>query len=402
VNEGQPPLAVHIIYALGTGGLENGLVNIINRTPPERYRHAVICLTTAQEFSNRITAPGVRIVELHKKPGHDPAMYWRLWQALRELAPAIVHSRNLAALETQSLGVFMPGVKRIHGEHGRDVHDIDGTYWKYRALRKVLSLVIHRYIAVSQDLANWLSSSIGISPGRIHQIYNGVDQNLFSPSPKRATDLLPQGFVATEGTVILGSVGRLAEVKNQGSLLEAIHILLKRRPEWRGSLRFVLVGGGALRERLEQQVMELGLDEVVWLAGDREDIPRLLQTMDIFVLPSLAEGISNTLLEAMATGLPVVATRVGGNPELIEHGSNGYLVPVSDVQALAQTLQALIESPAARLRMGENGLRKIRQGFDWDSTLDAYLSVYDELLGRVNKGSLGDKAAPHGREARVG
>jgi sugar transferase (PEP-CTERM/EpsH1 system associated) len=326
-------------------------------------------------------------------------MYWRLWQALRELAPAIVHSRNLAALETQALGVIMPGVKRVHGEHGRDVHDIDGTNWKYRLLRKVLSPMIHRYIAVSRDLSDWLSTSIGISPDRIYQIYNGVDQNRFSPPQKRATDIFPEGFVSAEGSIVLGSVGRLAEVKNQGSLLEAMHILLNIRPEWRDSLRLLLVGDGPLRMRLEQQAMELGLGDLVCLAGDREDIPRLLQALDIFVLPSLAEGISNTLLEAMATGLPVVATRVGGNPELIEHGVNGCLVPVSDAQALAEALQGLIESTEARERMGASGLQKIRQSYDWDNTVAAYLGVYDELLGRVDKGSLRHTAALQGREA---
>ena len=388
MNDRQSPLVTHIIYALGTGGLENGLVNIINRTPPERYRHAIICLTNAQEFANRITVPDVRIVELHKKPGHDPAMYWRLWQALRQLAPAIVHSRNLAALETQTLGVIMPGVKRVHGEHGRDVHDIDGTNWKYRMLRKVLSPMIHRYIAVSRDLASWLSASIGISTDRIYQIYNGVDQNRFCPLQEGATAVLPEGFVAAEGSIVLGCVGRLVEVKNQGSLLEAMHILLQIRPQWRQDLRLVLVGDGPLKKRLQQRVMELGIGDLVWLAGDREDIPDLLQAMDIFVLPSLGEGISNTLLEAMATGLPVVATHVGGNPELIEHGYNGYLVPVADSRALAEALKGLIESTEARQRMGENGLQKIRQRFDWDSTVAAYLGVYDELLGRVDKGSL--------------
>ena len=269
-------------------------------------------------------------------------------------------------------------------------------------LRRALSPIIHRYIAVSRDLANWLSGSIGISSDRIYQIYNGVDQRRCSPSQNKVTGLLPEGFVAPRGSIVVGSVGRLAEVKNQGSLLDAIHILLKIRPQWRDNLRFVLVGDGPLRQRLQQQAIELGIADFVWLAGDREDIPRLLQAMDIFVLPSLAEGISNTLLEAMATGLPVVATQVGGNPELIEDGHNGCLVPVSDAQALAETLQGLIESPAARKRMGENGLQKIRQSFDWDSTVEAYLGVYDELLGRVDKGSLRETGDLHVKEARAG
>ena len=124
MNGRETPLVVHIIYALGTGGLENGLVNIINRMPPDRNRHTIICLTSADAFSGRLTLPGVQVIELHKQPGNDPGMYWRLWRTLRNLRPDIVHTRNLAALETQILGVFMPGVKRVHGEHGRDV-DLD-------------------------------------------------------------------------------------------------------------------------------------------------------------------------------------------------------------------------------------------------------------------------------------
>ncbi len=174
-----PPLVAHIIYALGTGGLENGLVNIINRSPPGRYRHAIICLTTAEAFAGRLTVPDVEVIELHKRPGHDPAIYLRLWRTLRRLRPAIVHTRNLAALETQVLGLLFPGCKRVHGEHGRDVSDLDGSNRKYQWLRRLLSPLIHRYIAVSQDLAQWLVSTVRIAPGKVAQIYNGVDHSRF-------------------------------------------------------------------------------------------------------------------------------------------------------------------------------------------------------------------------------
>lgn len=377
-----PPLVVHIIYALGTGGLENGLVNVINRTPAQRYRHAIVCLTDSREFAGRISAPGVQVVALHKKPGHDAGMYWRLWKTLRQLSPAIVHSRNLAALETQALTILLPGVKRVHGEHGRDMSDLYGNNWKYRLLRRFMSLLIHRYIAVSRDLASWLSTAVGIPAVRIEQIYNGVDQSRFRPSQEVQYDLFPAGFLPSRSRVVLGSVGRLAEVKDQSTLIEALHILVGRRPELGDKLRLVLVGDGPLLPDLKQQIAKCGLGELVWMAGDRDDVFRLLQALDIFVLPSLAEGVSNTILEAMATGLPVVATDTGGNPELVEHGVNGLLLPVQDPQALADNLLRLIDAPDERALMGANALEKVRKTFDWDHTVAAYLGVYDQLLGR--------------------
>ena len=386
MTEHSAPLVVHIIYALGTGGLENGLVNVINHTPPQRYRHAVICLTDAAEFAQRISPPGVQVVELHKNPGHDVGMYWRLFKTLRSLAPDIVHSRNLAALEAQAITVLVPGVKRVHGEHGRDISDLDGRNWKYRLLRKVMRVMIHRYIAVSRDLANWLTTAVGIPATRIQQIYNGVDQHRFRPPSKRREDVVPANFLPAMPAVVLGTVGRLAAVKDQASLLQAFHLLVSNTPHLRDTVRLVLVGDGPLRASLEQQIAAYGIGELVWLAGDRQDVPPLLQAMDIFVLPSLAEGISNTVLEAMATGLPVVATNTGGNPELVEEGVNGYLCPVQEPQALASAMLRLIQSPQERSRMGKNGLERVRQDFHWDRAVEEYLGLYDLLLGRAGNG----------------
>ena len=377
----KPPLVAHIIYSLGTGGLENGLVNIINRTPPQRYRHVIICLTTAHEFSQRITAPNVRIIQLHKKEGNDLGMYWRLLRCLRQLRPAIIHSRNLAALDAQVLGLFLSGVKQVHGEHGRDIYDLDGSNWKYRQLRKFMRVFIDRYIAVSKDLEQWLLGSIGIRPDRLSQIYNGVDQSSFKPLEDKRSDILPAGFLRSPATIVLGTVGRLVEVKDQAMILKALDVLLREKPTLRDKLRVVIVGDGPLREQLLQLAEELKLSELVWMSGDRDDVPQLLQAMDIFLLPSLAEGVSNTVLEAMSTGLPVVATDTGGTPELIEQGVNGYLVPVGDFVALAASITSLLDAPDVLARMGEQALDCIHQRFDWDRTVEQYLKVYDGLLG---------------------
>ncbi|MCB1671169.1 MAG: TIGR03088 family PEP-CTERM/XrtA system glycosyltransferase [Gammaproteobacteria bacterium] len=378
----QPPQLVHIIFALGTGGLENGLVNIINRCPPERYRHAIICLSQAEDFARRLTAPDVEVIELHKKPGHDLGMYWRLWRHLRRLRPAIVHTRNLAALETQILGLLMPRCKRVHGEHGRDMHDLDGSNRKYNSLRRFLSPLIHRFVAVSQDLSRWLTETVGIPADKVTQIYNGVDTRRFAPVPDDPTDVadLPEGFRRRSDRLVIGTVGRLAAVKDQRLLLEAMHRLLAERPELRDTLRLIIVGDGPEREALITRIEQLSLQDSVWLAGDREDIPELLRALDLFALPSLAEGISNTILEAMASGLPVVASSVGGNPELVQEEQTGLLFPAGDEEALTHALNRLIDDLPLRQAMGLAATAYIRRHFDWQRTVESYLAVYDALL----------------------
>ena len=375
----RPPLVAHIVYSFRTGGMENGVVNILNRMPPERYRHAIVCLTQADDFADRFTVPGVRILSLYKRPGHEPGIYWRLRKTLRELRPAIVHTRNLAALEMQAVTLWLPRVRRIHGEHGRDIYDLDGSNWKYRLLRRGLNPLIHRYITVSRDLQQWLINDIGITERRVVQIYNGVDQQRFMPRSASRPALAPTGFLPDKG-IVVGTVGRLAEVKDQKTLLRAVHLLLNRQPELRDRVRLVLIGDGPLFAELQRLTAELGIDDLVWMPGDRSDIPELLRLLDIFVLPSLAEGISNTVLEAMATGLPVIATRTGGNPELVEDGRNGYLVPVADPAALADTLAKMITDTSATRHMGAEGRRFVDETFNWDRTVQQYLSIYDEVL----------------------
>ena len=373
-----PPLIAHVIYRLDVGGLENGLVNIINRIPEDRYRHVIISLTELSDFKRRIIRKDVDCIALHKHPGNDIGMLWKLWRIFRELRPAMVHSRNLAALEAQ-LPAWLAGVPcRIHGEHGRDVFDLDGTSRKYRWIRRLYQPLVHRYVPLSQELADYLSNQVGVAGSKLHLICNGVDVERFTPGEKKDREaVLPQGF-ADQDSLLIGSVGRLEAVKDQLTLVWAFNELCLQRPD-DNRLRLVLIGDGSLRHKIEELVVLEGIQDRVWLAGAREDVPQLLSALDVFVLPSLAEGISNTILEAMACGLPVVATRVGGNGELVREGETGFLVPRADSQALAAALLNYVENAALRAAHGTAARTRVEGAFSIDRMIGRYLEVYDEL-----------------------
>ena len=374
----QTPLIVHVIYSLGAGGLENGLVNILNRIPESQYRHAIICLTESGSFEKRIQNLETQVLSLHATPGHSFRVYWKLWKAMRQLKPSIVHTRNLSALEAQVPAFFIKGVKTVHGVHGRDVFDLEGKNRKYNLLRKMIRPLVGRYITVSLDLKNWLLNTIGVNEERVVQIYNGVDQSLFKPG-KVSPDSIKHNFLPQEPMVI-GTVGRLAAVKDQATLIRAFKNVLEVSPLGKQRLRLVIAGDGLLRVQLEKLIGELEIGEFVWITGDRNDIPDILRLLDIFVLPSIGEGISNTILEAMATGLPIIATNVGGNPELVEDGVNGYLVPSNDPEKLAESIVKLSGSNNTRSSMGKASLEIVSEKFNWDNTVEKYLNVYDGLL----------------------
>jgi sugar transferase (PEP-CTERM/EpsH1 system associated) len=270
-GEAEVPLVVHVIFRLDTGGMENGLVNLINRTPVDRYRHAIVCLTDAGEFARRITRPDVAIVSLQRPPGHSFLVYFRLWRVLRQLGPSIVHTRNLAALECQIPAAFLRHVKRVHGEHGRDIFDLHGRNRRYNALRRAIRPLVHRYIAVSLDLEGWLREAVGVPPPRIRQIYNGVAVESFQQGDA-PTGLAPSGFLGPD-LVVVGTVGRLAAVKDQGTLVRAVATLVGADHPQRKRLRLVIAGDGPSRLELEREVRECGLSQIVWFAGDRTDVP---------------------------------------------------------------------------------------------------------------------------------
>lgn len=370
-------LIAHVVYKLDYGGLENGLINLINNMPSERYKHVIICLTDYTDFSKKLKKE-VHLFSLHKNEGKDIGLYFKIYKLFRRIKPDIVHTRNMATLESL-LPAFLAGVKiRVHGEHGRDVHDLDGKSVKFRLLRKLFRPLVDRYIPLSDELEKYLLENINVSKKKITHICNGVDMDKFYPL-KNEKDVLPEGFLSP-GSIVIGTIGRMEEVKDQSNLADAFINIVSSDPEMKKKLRLVMIGNGSLLNTIKMKLDKEDCARVSWLPGIREDIPELLREIDIFVLPSKAEGISNTILEAMAIGLPVVATNVGGNSELLVDGETGFLVPRNNPQALAEAIVRYINDPELRSQHAKSARERAVKEFSMDTMVKKYIDVYDDVI----------------------
>ena len=370
------PLIVHVVYSFSVGGLENGLVNLLNRMPAQRWRHAVLSLTRISgRFAERVQRSDVEFIELDKRPGHLVRDYPRLYRLFRRLRPAVVHTRNLAALEA-AVPAWAAGIPvRIHGEHGWNLADPDGKRRRYQYVRGLYRPFVSRYVALSHHLESYLERQVGVPPHRVSQIYNGVDTERFRPAQVRGRIAgcpfgQPQDFLA-------GWVGRMDPVKDLPNLLKGFARAAHRSAS---RLRLVLVGDGPMRPAVERLVAQYGLGDRVWLAGERADVAEIMRGLDCFVLPSLGEGISNTVLEAMATRLAVIATRVGGNSELIEPGMTGLLVPPGDSDALADALVRYSSDRAMARRHAKAARRVAQSRFSLARMVSDYCGLYETAL----------------------
>jgi len=358
-------IVVHLIYRLDIGGLERVMLNCINQMQDENFKHIIISLTDANHFSQSEDNP-IDVYCLGKKQGSDLGIHFKLYTLLKKIKPAILHTYNLATIEYHPIA-WLAGVKgHIHAEHGRDIDDPQGLNKKHNLLRKLMVVFIHRYVSVSKDLHQWLVNSVGIPEKKALLIQNGINTECFNV-PKTASEQLRFAIVA-----------RISPVKNHLNLLKAF-VLLNKELGNEKTPELAIVGDGEQREKLEQYCDENGLDTVTFL-GARDDIAQILSQTDVFVLSSIAEGIPMTILEAMSAKTPIVATRVGGIPEVVEDAKEGFLVDKNDSDALAKGLLRYINQPELILEHGENARAKVLKNFNEKHMVQAYLEQYKALV----------------------
>lgn len=340
----QPLHIVHLLYRFAAGGLENVLVQLINGLPRGEFRHSLLALTEVDPaFAARIEREDVQIIALHKSPGQPFKLYPRVYRLLRELKPDVVHSCNIAALEFMPVAAAAGISLRVHAEHGWDVADPDGSNRSYQTLRRVYRRFVHSFVAVSPQLQDYLRDKVRVNASRLHFIPNGVDTDRYRPASRE--DTAPADFPFQRNRhIVIGTVGRLEPIKNQALLIAAFIELAQSTHPLAARLCLVVVGDGPERGALNNSLKAAHLAARAWLPGSRADVPEILKALDLFVLPSLAEGTSCTLQEAMATNLPIIATDVGGNADLLEQGRFGDLVGSNDVAALVAAIRSWLDT----------------------------------------------------------
>ena len=375
----MPIRIMHVVDHLGKGGLENGLVNLIEHLDPARFEHVVYAIRSLGANAERLQKNRIRVICQGKRDTDSPIQIGTLIRGIREVRPDIVHSRNWAAVEAVIAGRWV-GCRVVHSEHGLEA-GFDAKEPRRRAwFRRLAYELADRVFSVSYQLRDLHAQRTRFAAASFTVIHNGVDSERFFPDPAARARVREELRLA-EDDFCIGCVGNFFPVKGHITMLQAFQALAAEGGQW----RLLLIGDGPERARLEAFVHThpAWKDRVCFL-GTSHRVPELLSAMDTYVLPSVAEGISNSLLEAMASGLPVVATATGGNPEVVVDGESGLLFPVGDSGRLARHLRLLRVRREWRASLAQQALRRVREEFSLDSMVAKYAQLYE---------SLGQKAA---------
>lgn len=343
------------MYRFEFGGLQSLLAGCIPRIPG---RHVVICLADADPAA-AATLGQTELIALDRHRRGTWYAHCQLFAHLRRLRPAVLQTYNIGTIE-YAFTAWLAGVPHlIHAEHGRGMVERQGDHRKYNLLRRVLAPLFETFVTVSNDMRCWMLDTVGIPAEKLRVIRNGIDTDHFQPAD-RATPF------------VIGTIGRLDTIKAQSDLVDAL-ILLKARGR---DVSLIIVGEGPQQPALEEQVRSAGLEHCVALPGAQREIAAILHTFSVFVLPSLSEASPITLLEAMASGIPVVATDVGGVPALLGGDLRGTLVPPSQPSALADAIERYMAKPSmARAHVTAARLFVVDQ-YSIDTTAAAYAALY--------------------------
>lgn len=366
---------LHVIETLDMGGAENVVANIVNNVS-ESFSSTICCVKRSGAVAKAIRRPGVDIVELGKGEGNSFFVPFQIASLLKKRKIDVLQVHNWGAYCEAVAGAMIAGTPRVFvmshgGFHNYAPGSTVASLKKAlrRRLERFLAGWVDRFIAVSEKVQGEIISEIGIAPEKIRVIRNGVDVSVAMPNlaAKRAE------LGLRETDKVIGSVGRLVPGKNYPYLIERFPEIAEQT---RGELKLVLIGEGPERKNIEAAVGRLGLNGRVFVLGERGDAREWLPLFDAFVLPSLYEGVSIALLEAMAAARPIVALRVGGNPEIVTTGENGYLVNKDDAAGFVKNISSLMNDGALASRMGSKGREWVRERYGMDRVVKRYEALY--------------------------
>jgi len=369
---------LHVINRLDMGGTELSLLKVMSGLGNSVFTHR-ICTTRGYDADlvNQKQLADSVLVAGKKRPGFQFPIF-RLARIMRAYRPHIVHSRNWGAIEAIPAARLAGVPVVIHSEHGYELDMLGGLPYRRRLLRHAFYALCDSLFAVTEDLRRFHGQQAWMSAERFRVIYNGVDTERFAPRPQKRWDIRKELGLADD-VFVVGSIGRMVPIKDHLTLLRAARQLVSSNVD----VHVLLVGSGSEQSRLEKFVHDsVEMSGRVSFLGSRGSVGELLQAMDVFVLPSICEGFSNTLLEAMASGLPTVATRVGGNPEVVDEGHSGWLFSPGDYKELAGQLEVLAARRDLRAQLGEAARARAVSRFALGRMLDDYRDLYCQLACR--------------------
>jgi glycosyltransferase involved in cell wall biosynthesis len=374
---GGPVRVAFVMHVMQVAGAEV-LVRETIRRLAGKIEATVLCLDAVGPLGEQLRAEGVAVVNLQRRPGRDWRVAWRMAKELRARKTEVIHAHQYTPFFYAALARVLrcgrPSL--ILTEHGRHYPDYVSP------LRRVLNRYVFDHLAsavnaVCQFSAESLARQDGFAARRIEVIENGIQIERYQTSPDRRALRRRLQLEADRRYVV--NVARFHPIKDQAMLLRAFAEVAGARPD----VDLLLTGDGPLRPDLEALVAQLGIAPRVRFLGVRSDVPDILQAADVFALTSVSEAASLTLLEAMAAGLPVVVTAVGGNPEIVRDGREGLLVPRGDASAAAAALLRLLDDPAAASAMGTAGKSRVQERYLLGQTIDAYWRLYQRLSLRM-------------------
>jgi sugar transferase (PEP-CTERM/EpsH1 system associated) len=375
-SERQAPTVALVTSNLKGGGAEQCVVALANQLYEHNWRPVVISLGASGALSKRIRDEGIPIVVMNKRQGNDPRMTLALAGVLRRLQVDVVHANNWSTLMESVVGARLAGVRSVvHTQHGLHFETRASQHGPNRRVRLVAQRLIARWlrhiVAVSPEVRQSLLNEWQVPEDKVSIILNGIPLES-QPLGRAERDARRRqlGFGHTD--FIVGTMGFFRPVKDFPTLVHAMARVHANAPQ----ARLVFIGDGPGRADLETLVRRLGLEQIVRFLGWRTDAAAILPCLDVFSLCSLSEGISLALLEAMAAGVPIVATRVGGNPLVVQDGETGWLVPPRTADITADAILALLRDPSTRCGMGRQGRDRARTHFSVERMARDYERVY--------------------------
>ncbi len=364
---------VHLVENLVVGGLENVLATIVLNLNTEKYNVSVWCLKEGGFLADKLLKRGVEVKVLNLPSSKNPAGIYQLYKLLKDNKVNIIHTHAYSAGTIGRISAFFAGVPVIIS-HNHSVYSYYNKY--YHFVERFLSLLTDKIICVSDIVKKFTNKTQGIDTEKLITIHNGIEN--VSPVPEKISTSIKNGLGIPPDHTVICTITHMLKHKGVIYLIKSASILLEHRK----NVTFLLVGEGSLKDELKKLCVNLKIEKNVIFAGERSDIPEILSLSDIFVLPSLREGLPLTILEAMAYGKPVIATNVGGVPEVVKDRVSGILVSPKDPEALYNAMNELLSDKEKLQKMGHNGKKICNESFSSKTMVGKIEELYSFLINK--------------------